>query len=46
MASNGAEESVGIDMENGQAVENEAIGGEGKNELSKMISVEYIWLSL
>ena len=30
MASNGAEESVGIDMENNQAVEDEAIGGEGK----------------
>ena len=31
MASNGAEESVGVDVENGQAMEDE---GEGKMELS------------
>ena len=35
MASNGGEESVGVDMVNGQAMEDEAIGGEGKNKLSK-----------
>ena len=35
MASNGAEESVGIDMENGQAVEDEAIGGEGKKRVEQ-----------
>ena len=33
MASNGEEESVGIDMENGQALEDEAVDGEGKTEL-------------
>ena len=42
MSSNGAEESVGIDMDDGQAVENEPEDGEGKNEMGEIIwSMKY-----
>ena len=42
MSSNGAEVSVGIDMDDGQAVENEPEDGEGKNEMGEIIwSMKY-----